>query len=138
MKYRWFLLFLSGFMVMGSFSGCNNLDKPKNLIPENKYDDLYVEFQLLRAYRHLYGDTTKIKLMRQRILDKYGVTLEQFRKSDAYYEALPGQDDRIHKALDQISTVKDSIWNADKSTTRGTVHPTGNSIPKPNRPVPKH
>lgn len=92
-------------------SGCHSGNKPDHLIPEDKYLDMYVEFQLLRGYKHLYTDTSEAGEIRQRILNKYGVTMEQFRKSDAYYESQPDQKERLRAALARISTVKDSIWN---------------------------
>lgn len=106
------LILICGFLATMSFWGCHNGNKPDNLIPEDKYLNMYVEFQLLRGYKHLYTDTSLAGEIRQRILAKYGVTLEQFRKSDDYYESQPGQKERLRAALASISTVKDSVWNA--------------------------
>ena len=75
---------------------------PKQLLDEETYIDLLIEFQLIESYYNRYSsseDTLKnIISMRDEILKSYNVSWQQFKSSHTYYKSQP------QKQLTRIDT----------------------------------
>ena len=74
--------------IFVAFSACNHeLEKPENLIPEDKMKEILTEVYLYRQVRNyrLAPNLPGAPQTNLAILDKYGVTLEQFQVSYHYY-----------------------------------------------------
>ena len=97
---------LSIFFVLMVAQGCtsNEPEPPEDLIPENEYILLIAEFQLIEAYLKNTKDTLKAVNKTNYVLQEYDVTMDQFKRSTAYYEYdIDGQYKRVQKASDLLS-----------------------------------
>jgi hypothetical protein len=105
-----FILFTGIFLVQ-----CGGSGKPKDLIPQDKYENLLVEFQLLKIYQSTYEDSVKTEDLRRKILNHYNVTLDQFKRSNEYYELNHKKEhQRLKTALDHLNEERDRIWDLKK------------------------
>jgi len=105
-----FIIFAGFFLVQ-----CRNSGKPKDLIPQEKYENLLVEFQLLKSYQNIYEDSLKTENLRRKILNHYNVTLDQFKRSNKYYELNHKKEhQRLKTALDHLNEERDRIWDLRK------------------------
>lgn len=80
---------------------------PENLLDEQTYIDLLIEFQLIDAYYNRYGarkDTlSDFTVMRDSVLDRYDTNWKQFKKSHDYYKNQPGKQlNRVDKAIEKL------------------------------------
>ncbi len=83
-------------------AGCNG--KPSDLIEEETYISLLVEFELIHTLHEARGDTEDTIRFRKMVMDEYGVTEEQFRRSHAWYEQeIREQLERYRTALDRLN-----------------------------------
>ena len=84
--------------------------KPENLIAEETYINLLVEFQILQIYEQQNPDTFNREAADKAVLAEYEVSAEQFRKSHDYYEQdLEAQIKRVEVAIDRIEQLQDSV-----------------------------
>lgn len=91
---------------------CGDPHKPKHLISPKKYENLLIEFQLLKSYQNKYHDSTQTVELRKKILSHYDVSLEQFKKSDNYYKRnIKKESKRLKDALDRLNEQRDTIWS---------------------------
>ena len=98
--------------------GCSQSDKPKNLIPEEKYVDILVEFQLIHSLNRSRVDSLQRDSLRKVVLDKYDVTQNQFDASHDYYQHQPEkQTKRIQQALDALHMEFNKLNNPQSDTT---------------------
>jgi hypothetical protein len=105
-----FILFAGFFMVQ-----CGDPNKPRDLIPQDKYENLLVEFQLLKIYQSTYEDSAKTEELRRKILDHYNVTIDQFKRSNKYYEINHKKEhQRLKTALDHLNEERDRLWDLKK------------------------
>jgi len=77
---------------------------PEQLLDEETYIDLLIEFQLIESYYNRYSsrqDTLKnIITMRDEILEKYDASWQQFKNSHNYYKSQPPEQlKRIDEAI---------------------------------------
>ena len=87
----------------------NYMDKPKNLISEDKMVDILTEMSLVNAarnYNKILLEQTGIK-PDQYIYDKFGIDSVQFEKSNAYYTEKYDDYERIFdKVKDSLQSLK--------------------------------
>ena len=90
------------------FTGCGDKKKPPDLINEETYIDLLIEFHLARTYAiSAPGDSVKIDSLNREILDEYGINAGQFRRTHEYYQAqIDEQNERISRAIDRLKMEK--------------------------------
>ena len=104
-KYGIIFIFLIGL----SCQDVNYMDKPKNLIPEDKMVDVLTEMALVNAarnYNKIMLQQTGIK-PDQYIYDKFGIDSIQFEKSNAYYTEEYDDYERIFdKVKDSLQSLK--------------------------------
>lgn len=101
-----------GFILAVSYScvGPEDIPEPKNLLSEDIYIDLLVEFQHIITYRNSNPDSVNADSLTALIYDKYQVTEEEFLVSHKYYQKhVEEQIDRIDKALQRIRTEEDQL-----------------------------
>lgn len=93
-------LLLFGFWI----AGCNYNEPTTTVIGEEKYIDLMVELQLLRAYiRKAPVDSATVDSLRNEIYSKYNVSPRQFKESHEFYQKqYVEQKERIDKAIEQL------------------------------------
>ena len=94
------------FFVLMVAQGCtsNEPAPPEDLISEDEYILLMAEFQLIEAYLKNTKDTLKAVNKTNYVLQEYDVTMDQFKRSTAYYEYdIDGQYKRVQKASDLLS-----------------------------------
>ncbi|MCW9708894.1 DUF4296 domain-containing protein [Fodinibius salsisoli] len=94
--------------------GCmTSPEEPDNLIPEDQYISLLVEFQLVRTYQETGRiDSLATDSLRKRIFQHYNISPTAFQSSHTYYQQFPGeQKKRIDKAIEELrmDRVADSI-----------------------------
>jgi len=86
-----------------------HMDKPKNLIPEDKMVDILTEMALLNAarnYNKIMLEQTGIK-PDQYIYEKFGIDSVQFEKSNAYYTEKYDDYERVFdKVKDSLQSLK--------------------------------
>ena len=94
-------------VILLFLSSCQETGKnppPDQLLDEETYIDLLIEFQLVKSYYNRYRsgqDTLKnIITMRDEILEKYGASWQQFKSSHNYYKSQPQKQlKRIDEAI---------------------------------------
>jgi hypothetical protein len=59
--------------------------KPDDLIGKEDFVNLLVEFELLRTLQRTDGDSLRTAEFARAVLDHYGITSEQFERSNEYY-----------------------------------------------------
>lgn len=116
---------LCSFVLIISLLGCNEnlIDKPENLIPEDKMVEVLKDLAIVNAAK-----STNIAVLQDNgiepmdyIYKKYDIDSLQFVESDLYYASLPrGEYERIYKkveskleqeakVIEEAKTVKDSL-----------------------------
>lgn len=91
-------------LILSACVGPEEIPKPENLIPENKYIELMVEIQHIITYRNANPDSSNdadsLKLV---IYEKYDVTGEQYAASHQYYQRhVDQQVKRVGEALEKL------------------------------------
>jgi hypothetical protein len=59
--------------------------KPDDLIGKEDFISLLVEFELLRTLQRTEGDSLRTAEITHAVLNRYGITFEQFERSNNYY-----------------------------------------------------
>jgi len=105
--------FVIGLLLLVGCMGNDTPEKPKNLIPEDKYVSLLVELQLIRSYQqNAPVDSLTIDSLTTAAYQKYDVNKALFQKSHQYYQQFPKeQKERIQQAIEQIQM--DQVAKAD-------------------------
>lgn len=80
---------------------------PENLLDEQTYIDLLIEFQLIDAYynrfRSAQDTLPDMATMRNDVLDRYDTNWSQFKRSHDYYKTQPGEQlNRIDKTIEEL------------------------------------
>lgn len=99
-------LFLMGVILM---TGCMEEDSPPpDLIQEDTYIDLLVEMQLVKSYQErVFPDSNITDSLLPKIMDEYGITVDQFKRSHHYYQdQVSQQQERINEAIDRLHSDK--------------------------------
>ncbi|WP_445381096.1 DUF4296 domain-containing protein [Robiginitalea sp. IMCC43444] len=111
MKLKTCLLLL--FLVSAACSE-KLVEKPENLIPEEKMISVLYDMALLDAIKSSHPQViarNKVYVM-DFLYEKYGIDSLQFVKSDLYYASIPSKYQAIYKAVeDRLSRERDSITN---------------------------
>lgn len=104
-------------MAVIVFTGCDDKQIPPDLIDEETYINLLIEFHLARAYAiSAPGDSVKIDSLNRKILKEYGINAGQFKRTHEYYQAqIDEQNERISTAIDRLKMEK--IEKKDSSAT---------------------
>ena len=110
-KYSFIPILTLLFLIVYFANGCQQNNRPRNLIPQKKYISLLVEFNLLKAYQSVYKDSAKTVALQNKILHHYGVTLKQFDSSRNYYIRVNKEHGFIKEALKDMRASRDNIWN---------------------------
>ncbi|MFP8487704.1 DUF4296 domain-containing protein [Gracilimonas sp. Q87] len=92
-------------VVLGGCSGQHKPEKPKDLIPEDKYIDLLVEMQHIQSYRNAEPDSVNADSLKATVYNNYNVTDSQFLASHTYYQLQP------ERHLEQIDSVLNRLDN---------------------------
>jgi len=96
-----FIFFVMASMLLFSL-GCSN--RPADLIDEETYIDLLVEFELIESLYQVREDSDESLRFKRKVFREYGITEEQFRRSHQWYEQdVPGQLSRYRTALDRLN-----------------------------------
>lgn len=97
------------------FSACNDRE-PDDLIEENQYIDLLVEFELLNTIQRLEGDSLYTVELTETVLDGYGITMDQFERSYLYYMENPEKHRQMHReAIDRLNQEVGRLRNPEKN-----------------------
>ena len=68
-------------LLLGSCSE----NKPDDLIEKEDFINLLVEFELLRTFQRTEGDSLRTAEITNAVLDRYGITFDQFERSKEFY-----------------------------------------------------
>ena len=104
MKKYWSAFILCLFFLT-VFNACKTqVQPPENLIDEDTYINLMIEFQLLESYRDsMPPDSVATDSLKEVVLEKYSVTEAQFLTSREYYRQDYEQHvKRIEKAIEEL------------------------------------
>lgn len=83
---------------------------PDNLLDEETYLKVFVEFTLLSQYDSLLLEETTQRELQEKVLEAYGITYEDFRVSHEFYEkSLKDQVERTDRASQMLRAERDSI-----------------------------
>lgn len=98
-------------LILSACVGPEEIPKPKNLIPEDKYIDLMVEIQHIITYRNANPDSSvdadSLKFV---VYENYGVTDEQYAASHQYYQRhVDQQVKRVGEALERLKAEEKNI-----------------------------
>lgn len=86
-------------------AGCMEEEPPPpDLIEEDTYIDLLVEMQLVKSYQEkVLPDSNLADSLMPKIMTKYEVTEDQFKRSHTYYQQqISEQQQRISEAIDRL------------------------------------
>jgi hypothetical protein len=110
MKYLPVLFILILFMA----AACDE-PVPPDLIPEETYKQMFVEFTIINQYDELLLQGRSREELRDKVYEHYGVTPEEFRNSHRYYES---NIERQLKRIDEINLMmraeRDTLIEAEK------------------------
>lgn len=98
-------LFGALFVLTFIISNCSSEQQPpENLIAEDTYIDMMVEFQLLETYQNSMPiDSVNTDSLEKVIFEKYTVTEAEFLESKDYYQQdFKAQAKRVDKAIEQL------------------------------------
>lgn len=88
---------------------------PPDLIPEETYKRMFIEFTIINQYDQLLLQGRSREELRDMVYEQYGVTPEEFRNSHRYYES---NIDRQLKRIDEINLMmraeRDTLMEAEK------------------------
>ena len=90
-------------------TGCMHEESPPpDLIGEDTYIDLLVEMQLVKSYQErVLPDSSVTDSLIPKIMDRYGVTEDQFGRSHrCYQDQITEQQERINEAIDRLHSDK--------------------------------
>lgn len=105
---------LIGMCLLLALSACSN-DKPNELIPEEIYKQMFIEFSIINQYNENVLQETTPDELRQKVYDHYGVTAEEFRVSHRYYERdLDKHLERLTEITNIMRAERDSIMDAER------------------------
>lgn len=78
--------------------------KPDDLIGKDEFILLLVEFEMLRTFQRTQGDSVKTAEITRTVLDTYGITFEQFERSNHYYMSDEEEYRRLYReAIEQLN-----------------------------------
>ena len=103
-------LFLLAWLIL---PGCEEEQPPPpDLIKEDTYIDLLVEMQMVKSLQEtLLPNSNVSDTLIPKVMNKYGVTVDQFRRSHSYYEQqITEQRERIDEAIERMR-VDQSSWD---------------------------
>lgn len=103
---------LLGLILTFSYSciGPEEIPEPENLLSEDIYIDLLVEFQHVITYRNAKPDSVNTDSLTALIYEKYQVTEDEFLVSHEYYQKqVKEQVDRVDKALQRLKAEEDQL-----------------------------
>ena len=97
--------FILCLLFVGVLCACETeVQPPENLIAEDTYINLMVEFQLLESYRNsMPPDSVNTDSLKEVIFDEYDITESQFLESKEYYQQDYEQHvKRVENAIEQL------------------------------------
>ena len=106
------IIALFGFLgvIITSCVGIDEPEKPSNLIPEDHYVDILIEFQHIKTWRNTYPDSVNADSLKKIILDRYRITESQFEETHQYYQQnVEEQLIRIEEAIRRLESEKQYI-----------------------------
>lgn len=84
--------------------GCTDDTAPHDLIPEDTYIDLIVEFEMIYSLHGEHKDSVLTASLIEKVLENYGITQDRFERSHAWYDQqINEQLQRFRKALDRLN-----------------------------------
>ncbi|MFA5668538.1 MAG: DUF4296 domain-containing protein [Balneolaceae bacterium] len=102
----WLKSWLGIITLAFSLVGCSKttaFEKPKNLLTEDVYIDVFYEMQLLKVLQFYHPAQDTVDSLNNLILDKYQVDGEDFLASHRYYQSqVAKQVDRIDLVLERL------------------------------------
>ncbi len=104
-------------------AGCDNKEKPENLIDEETYIELIAELQVAESALEVSSDSLNAKQLIQRVMDRHEVTYRQFIDSHKYYSKdFQAQQKRIQKALDILQQKRANLTRSDTTKSRNIMN----------------
>jgi hypothetical protein len=102
------IIFFGG--IIASCIGVEEPEKPENLISEDIYIDLLIEFQHVKTWRNSQPDSVDADSLTQLIYNRYGIDEELFQQTHRYYQQqVSEQVERIEKAIKKMDSERQII-----------------------------
>lgn len=79
-------LYIIGVIILSVWTFSCTDDRPENLIPEDKYIDLFTELTVLNQLRDEQIEGISREYLRDQIFEQHGLSQETFRTSHNYYQ----------------------------------------------------
>ncbi|MDR9415756.1 MAG: DUF4296 domain-containing protein [Gracilimonas sp.] len=96
--------------IIASCIGVEEPEKPENLISEDIYIDLLIEFQHVKTWRNSQPDSVDADSLTQLIYNRYGIDEELFQQTHRYYQQqVSEQVERIEKAIKKMDSERQII-----------------------------
>ena len=121
------VLWITAVGISLSACGPTNIEDGKfELIPEDPYVNLIIEFQLLRSGGNLTRDTLGHAQKRHDIVARYGYTLPQFEASHRHYQRTPAKFKALmDMAVDRLKSEADRLQPREQPDSSSTSSGTG-------------
>ncbi len=102
-------------------AGCDSTT-PDDLIEEEEYIQILTEMHLIAALKDIHDDEKMYQEGQEKIMDRYGITPEQFYQSHEYYlEDVEAQQERLSKARQQLTDLDYDLIDYEVEFEESTV-----------------
>jgi hypothetical protein len=100
-------------------------DQDPEVLEEEVYEQLLIEFTILNQMDESYLGGRSIDDLREKVYSNYNITQEKFHKSHEYYQQnIPEQLERIEKIGLRLRQERDSVQTAERQfRTQQSQHP---------------
>jgi len=102
----WLKSWLGIIALSFALQGCSKtttFERPKNLLTEDVYMDVFYEMQLLKVLQFYHPAQDTVDSLNNLILDKYQIDGEDFLTSHRYYQSqVAEQVDRVDRVLERL------------------------------------
>jgi len=102
-------------LIITAVSCSSNSSPPDELIDEETYKQMFMEFAIINQLDQQLLQNTSRKELRQIVYSHYGVTEEEFRISHEYYEQqVENQIERVREMSKILRAERDSVLVVDR------------------------
>lgn len=98
-------------LLFALISSCkSDPSKPQELIDEQTYERMFVEFAIINQLDQKLLENTSEEELRNKVFEHYGVSEEEFEISHQYYEQqLEQQLDRVSEITKMLRSERDTL-----------------------------
>jgi|GEM_PF-1954152 len=103
-------LYIIGITILSVLTFSCTDDRPENLMPEDKYIDLFTELTVLNQLRDEQLEGVSREYLRDQIFEQHGTSQETFRTSHNYYQRnAEEQIVRLEKVIKKLEDEREFV-----------------------------